>query len=79
MRMLGPAFVVSVALWASLAWCFVAACTVLGCDHIHLCARGFGIYLLLIDFAFGGALMWHDHLNPRDVRSTANARRRSRS
>lgn len=65
MRDLGPALVVSVALWASLAWCFVAARTLLGCDHIHLCAREFGLYLLCIDLAFMAAIVWHDRIKLR--------------
>ena len=65
MRTLGPAFVVSVALWASLAWCFVAARTLLGRDHIHLYAREFGTYLLFIDLAFAVAIVWHDQLKQR--------------
>ena len=65
MRALGPAFVVSVALWASIAWCLVALRTVTGHDHLHLSARDFGIYLLLIDLAFVTAIAWHDRLKPR--------------
>ncbi len=65
MRALGPTLVLSFALWASLAWCFVVARTLLGHDHLHLCAREFGIYLLLIDVAFAAAIVWHDHLKPR--------------
>ncbi len=60
MRALGPALVVSVALWASLGLCFVAARTLIGCDHIHLCAREFGFYLLCIDLTFIAAIVWHD-------------------
>lgn len=65
MLALGPAAVVSIALWASLAWCFVAARTVLGCDHIHLSAREFGNYLLFVDLAFAVALVWYECLCPR--------------
>ena len=66
MRVLGPAMVVSVALWASLAWCFVAARALLGCDHMHLSARDFGTCLLLIDISFGVAIIWHDRIKPRN-------------
>ena len=59
--------IVTIALWAALAWCFVAARTVLGRDHIHLCAREFGTYLLFIDLAFAAAFVWHDRLKPRDA------------
>ena len=65
MRVFGPALVITVALWASLAWCFVAARTLLGRDHIHLCAREFGTYLLFIDLAFAVAIVWQDQLKPR--------------
>ena len=61
-RALGPALVVSIALWASMAWCFVALRTLAGHDHIHLSAKDFGAYLLVIDFAFAAALAWHDRL-----------------
>lgn len=64
MRALGLAAVLSIALWASLAWCFVAARTVLGCDHIHLSAREFGVYLLFVDLAFAVALIWYERLWP---------------
>ena len=62
---LGPAFVVSIALWELLAWCFVAARTVLHCDHIHLSAREFGGYMLLVDLTFATALVWYECLHPR--------------
>ena len=61
-RALGPALVVSIALLASMAWCFVALRTLTGHDHIHLCARDFGAYLVVIDLAFVAALAWHNHL-----------------
>ncbi len=65
MLALGPAMVVSIALWASLAWCFVAARTLLGCDHIHPSARELGLYLLLVDLAFATALVWYECLCPQ--------------
>lgn len=65
MRIFGPPIVASVALWALLAWCFVAARTLLGCDHIHLCAREFGGYLLFVNLAFATAFVWHECLYPR--------------
>ena len=66
MRGLGPMVVITVALWASLAWCFIAARTLLGCDHIHLCAREFGVYLLFIDLGFAAAIAWHDRIKPHN-------------
>lgn len=78
MRALGPVFIVSLALWASLVWCYIAARTLLGCSHIQLCAREFGSYLLLIDLAFAIALVWYERLCPPTVPDiTASARRRS--
>ena len=61
MREFGPALVVSVALWASIAWLFVAVRTLTGHDHIHLEAQDFGVLLLAIDGAFAAAILWHDH------------------
>ena len=53
--------VVSVALWASIAWLFVGVRTLTGHDHIHLEAQHFGFFLLAIAGTFAGAIFWHDH------------------
>lgn len=66
MRMLGPAFVVSLALWSSIAWCIVALRVMAGHNHFHLSARDFGAYLLWIDLALAAALAWYSRLEPRD-------------
>ena len=66
MRVFGPAAVVSVALWASIAWCFVALLTMAGHNHFQLNSRHFGAYLLGIDAAFGVALVWYTRMTPRD-------------
>ncbi|RYB01792.1 hypothetical protein [Lichenibacterium ramalinae] len=60
LRALGPVFVASVALWAAIAWCFIAVRTLTGHDHIHLDTYDFGIFLLAIDGAFVAAILWHD-------------------
>ena len=65
LRALGPALVASVALWACIAWSFVGLCTLTGHDHLHLCAREFGILLLGIDAAFIAAISWHDRNQSR--------------
>ncbi len=64
MRALGPAFVVSLALWSSIAWCIVALRVMAGHNHFHLSARDFGAYLLWIDLAFAVALAWYNRLKP---------------
>ena len=56
--------IISVALWASIAWCFVAIRTIVGHDHMHLSSREFGTYLLFIDLAFAAAIVWHDLVKP---------------
>ncbi len=65
MRALGPAFVVSLALWSSIAWCVVALRVMAGHNHFHLSASDFGVYLLCIDLAFAVALAWYSGLKPR--------------
>ena len=67
MRAIGPALIVTVALWASLAWCFVAARTIAGHDHMHLSSREFGAFLFVIDLAFAAAIVWQDRLKRRDA------------
>ena len=78
MREFGPALIVSVALWASAAWVFVAVRTLTGHDHIHLDAQDFGLLLLCIDGAFAAAILWHDHNRRRWSGATPAGRRRSR-
>lgn len=68
MRRLGPAIVVSVALWASIGWLFLALRTLTGHDHIHLSARDFGAWLLCIDCAFVATIAWYDHIEPPRAR-----------
>lgn len=66
MRALGPFFVVSIALWASLAWCFFVICTATGRGRIHLSAHDLGIFLIYIDAAFAAAIIWHDWIKSRN-------------
>lgn len=66
MRALGPFFVVSIALWASLAWCFCVICTATGHGRIHLSAQDLGVFLVCIDAAFAAAIVWHDRIKPRN-------------
>ena len=62
MRCFGPTTLLSVALWASVIWCLVAARTIIGCNHLHSCAHDLGFYLLWIDLAFLSATLWFDNL-----------------
>ena len=65
MRTLTFGTVLSGLLWASIAWCTLAARVSTGHNHYRLSAQDFGVYLLCLDFAFAATLAWYNRMELR--------------
>ena len=60
MRAITFGTVLSVLLWATIAWCLLALRVVTGHDHLHLSSHDFGASLLGLDLGFALVALWLD-------------------